>query len=833
MKNKKENKKKKEEKEGLSEIKTSRIEKREIVDEMRSSYIDYAMSVIVARALPDVRDGLKPVHRKILFAMNELGLRNSAKFRKCAAVVGEVMAKYHPHGDMAIYDTLVRMAQDFNMRYPLISPQGNFGNIDGDKSAASRYTESKLSKFGEEMLSGIEKETVDFVDNYDSTKKEPVVLPSPLPQLILNGSMGIAVGMATNIPPHNLREVSDALIYLTDNPNAKTEDLCKFIKGPDFPTGGIIFGKKDIITAYSQGKGPIVVRGKAEIKEDKSGKTQIIINEIPYQTQKASLVEQFARLVKEKKLIGIKDIRDESDKEGMRIVFDLQRDGFPQKILNKLYKFTDLQKTFHLNMLALTDRVQPKVLSLLEVLREFIVHRKEVVVRRTKYELKKAKERYHILEGLHKCLSKIDDVIKTIKNSKDREDALNNLIKKFKLSDIQANAILDTKLSSLAKLERKKIEEELKEIEKKIKELMSILKSDKKVEDIFKKEVLDIKEKFGDERKTKVSAGGVEEIAEEDLIPHEETIITLTRGGYIKRINPNTYKIQKRGGRGILGMKTMQDDIIEHFLLADTHDSLLFFTDSGKVFRNTVYEIPEGTRVARGRGLLNFIDISPQDKILSIMTISKDEMKNGIKNLLMVTQNGIIKKTEIEHFKNVRKTGLIAIKLKKGDSLKKVSKSTGEGEVILTTKKGLAIRFKENEIRELGRTASGVKAMRLKKEDKVVGGCAIDFKKDKNKEEYLLILTENGFGKKTNVEEYRLQKRGGSGIKAANINLKTGDLVFANVLYGNEEDLIVISRKGHIIRTSVSSVPKLGRAAQGVKIMKLEPGNSAASAICV
>ncbi len=808
----------------------SRIQPRGIVEEMKSSYIDYAMSVIVSRALPDVRDGLKPVHRKILYAMNELGLKNSGKFRKCAAVVGEVMAKYHPHGDMAIYDSLVRLAQDFSSRYILITPQGNFGSLDGDKSAASRYTECKMSKIGEEMLKDIEKETVNFVDNYDGTRKEPSVLPSPVPQLVLNGSMGIAVGMATNIPPHNLREISDALIFLVENPEATTEDLFKFVKGPDFPTGGIIFGKKDIISAYSQGKGPIVVRGKAEIEEE-GGKNRIIISEIPYQTQKSNLVEQFAKLVKEKKLIGIKDIRDESDKDGTRIVFDLQKDAFPQKILNKLYKFTDLQKTFHLNMIALVQGIQPKVLSLSEVLSQFIEHRKEVIIGRTKYELKKAKNRAHILEGLYKCLSNIDEVIRIIKSSQNREDAFRNLIKRFKLSEIQANAILETKLSSLAKLERKKIEDELKEIEKRIKELNAILKSPKKIEEIFKAETLDIKERFGDERKTKLSVQGVKEIAEEDLIPHEETIITLTKGGYIKRINPSTYKIQKRGGKGILGMKTMQDDIVEHFLLAETHDSLLFFTDSGKVFRTMVYDIPEGTRVARGRGLLNFIDISPNDKILSIMALNKEEAKFGTKNLLMVTEKGIIKKTELEKFKNVRKTGLIAITMKKEDSLKKVFKSTGEDEIIIVTKKGQSIKFKESDIREMGRSASGVKAITLKKGDKVVGGCSVNPKKDK--EEHLLIITENGYGKRTNVKDYRLQRRGGTGIKAGNVNSKTGELVSAEALYGTEEDLIIISRKGNIIRTGVSSIPKLGRTTQGVRIMRLEEGNGAASIICV
>ena len=813
------------------EEKKENILKREIVAEMKGSYIDYAMSVIVSRALPDVRDGLKPVHRRILYAMLEEGLRHNTKFRKSAAVVGSVLGRYHPHGDSSVYDALVRMAQDFSLRYTLVQGQGNFGSIDGDPPAAQRYTECKMSKTGEEMLQDIQKDTVNFTDNYDGTRKEPVVLPSPFPQLLLNGSLGIAVGMATNIPPHNFSEVCEASIYLADNPSATTEDLFKFVKGPDFPTGGMIFGRKDIISAYSQGKGPIVIKGNADVIEDKSGKSQIIITEIPFQVQKSSLVEQFAKLVKDKKVDGIKDIRDESDKDGMRVVFDLQRDAYPQRILNKLYKFTDLQKTFHLNLLALVDGIQPRVLSLVDVLSYFIAHRKEVIKRRAQYELNKAKERAHILEGLHKCLSKIDAVIKTIKMSKNREDALKNLMKSFKLSEIQANAILETKLSALAKLERKRIEDELNEIMKRIKELIAILSSSKRIKDIFKKETTDLIEKFGDKRKTKVFTQQVGEIAEEDLIPQEETIITITKGGYIKRINPNTYKIQKRGGKGILGMKTLQDDIVEHFLLAQTHDSLLFFTDSGKVFRTMVYDIPEGTRVARGRGLLNFIDISSTDKILSIMALSKEEAKLGIKNMVMVTENGVIKKTEIEEFKNVRKSGLIAINLKKGDSLKRAAKTTGNDEIILVTKKGQSVKFKETEIREMGRSAAGVRGITLKKEDKVVGVGIIS--PESEKKEYLLVLSENGFGKKTDVKEYRLQKRGGSGIKTANVTPKTGTLIAAEILEGTEEDLIVISRKGHIIRTEISSIPKLSRTTQGVRIMRLEPGNGVASIICV
>jgi len=815
-----------------------KIKIREITQEMKDSYIDYAMSVIVSRALPDVRDGLKPVHRRILYSMYEDGFTHNSKFRKSATVVGSCLGRYHPHGDQAVYDSLVRMAQTFSLRYPLVEGQGNFGSIDGDPPASMRYTEVRLSKFGEKMLEDIEKNTVDFIDNYDGTRKEPIVLPSPLPQLLLNGSLGIAVGMATNIPTHNLSEVCDALIFLIDNPKATTEDLFQFIQGPDFPTGGIIYNKKDIISAYSQGKGPILIRGKTEIiEQEKTGKSQIIITEIPYQVQKSTLVEQFAKLVQEKKIEGIKDIRDESDREGLRIVVDLQKNAFPQKILNRLFKFSDLQKTFYLNMIALVDGIQPKTLSLVDVLNYFIEHRKQVVLRRTKFEIEKAKERAHILEGLHKCLSKIDEVIKTIKNSKNREDAQNNLMKKFKLTQIQANAILETKLAALAKLEREKIEEELKELLIKIKELNSILKSPQKIKEVIKKELKELKEKFGDERKTKVFSQPIGEISEEDLIPQEETIITLTQGGYIKRINPQIYKIQKRGGKGIIGMKTLQDDVVEHFLLCQTHDSLFFFTDSGKVFRTPVYEIPEGTRVARGRGLLNFLELSNTEKVLSLLTIGKEDTEQGIKDLVMITKNGIIKKTNLEEFKNVRRSGLISIKLKRDDLLKKVVKSTGNDEIIITTKKGQAIRFKEKEIREMGRPASGIRGINLRKGDKVAGMDIIKSpnQKDKNQklQQYLLVVMENGYGKKTDIKEYRLQKRGGTGIKTANITSKTGEIIYSTILTGGEEDLIVISQKGHVIRTNISSIPKLSRATQGVRIMKLDDNDKVASATCI
>ena len=761
----------------------------EITEEMKVSYIDYAMSVIVSRALPDVRDGLKPVHRRILCTMYEEALTHNAKFRKSATVVGATLGRYHPHGDQAVYDAAVRMAQDFSLRYPLIEGQGNMGSIDDPSEyAAMRYTEMRLSKIGEEMLRDIEKNTVDFLPNYDGTRKEPSVLPSPLPQLLLNGILGIAVGMAT---------------------------------------------------AYSQGKGPIVIRGKAEIIQDhKTKREQIIISEIPFQVQKSALIEQFANLVAAKKIDGVKDIRDESDKEGMRIVVELQRGAFPQKILNRLYKFTDLQKTFHLNMLALVDGIQPRVLNLPEALNYFIAHRKEVVFRRTRFDLDKAKARAHILEGLHKCLANIDAVIKTIKNSENREQAQKNLMRRFKLTQIQANAILETKLSALAKLERKKIEQELKNIRQKIKELTAILKSPRKIKAVIKKELKELKEKYGDERRTKVVKQKIGEIAEEDLIPLEDTIITLTQGGYIKRINPKTYKAQKRGGKGILGMKTLQDDIVEHFLVTQTHDALFFFTDSGKVFKAVAYEIPECARVARGRGILNFLEIAPEEKILSLFSLGKKDENLGIKYLIMATKNGIIKKTALSEFNNVRRSGLIAITMKKNDLLRKVQKSAGEDEIILITKKGQSIRFKEKDVREMGRPAAGVKGINLKKGDEVIGMEIIQSGNLKNgrrkeKKRYLLIITENGFGKRTKLKEYKPQGRGGSGVKTAKITAKTGNIVGSRLLTGEEEDLIVISRRGQVIKTKISQIPKLSRATQGVRIMKLEQGDKVASIACI
>ena len=825
-----------------------KVNQREMVTELKESYIDYAMSVIVSRALPDVRDGFKPVHRKILYAMNELGLSASGKFRKSAAVTGDVLAKYHPHGDVAVYESMVRMAQDFNMRYPLIQGQGNWGSIDGDGAAAMRYTECKLSKIGEVMLQDIEKDTVNFVDNYDGTRKEPVVLPSPLPQLLLKGTLGIAVGMATNIPPHNLTELIDASVHLLDHPKSQTEDLFEFIQGPDFPTGGIIYDQKEIISAYSQGKGSILMRGKADVVEKKDGSEQIIITEIPYQVLKSTLVEDLANLVTEKKVEGIKDIRDLSDREGMRIIIDVKKGFQPQRILNRLYKFTNLQKTFHLNLLALVDGIQPEILSLADVLTYFIKHREEVVIRRTKFDLEKAKERAHILEGLMIALKNIDAVIQVIKKSADKEEAKENLIKKFKLSEKQAIAILEMRLQTLAGLERKKIEDELKAILETIKDLMAILKSPERLKTIIKKEFLDLKEKFGDKRRTKVVKGKLGEITEVDLVPLEETIVTLTTGGYIKRINPATYKIQKRGGKGIIGMTTMQDDIVEHFLSASTHDNLMFFTDSGKVFQTQVYEIPEGTRVARGRGIMNFLELSNEEKVLSLIPMEKSvpgkENLAKDKYLVMITKNGRIKKTALEEFENVRKSGIIAIKLEKGDSLKKVVKTTGQDDIILATKNGVSIRFKEKDIRPMGRSAAGVKGIRLKGADEIIGMDVVSLAtsgeditdKGKKLKQYLLIVMENGYGKRTDISQYKVQGRGGSGVKAAKITSKTGPVVMSSVLEDNaegEEDLIVISRKGQVIRTSVKSISLLGRATQGVRIMRLEEDDKVASGACV
>ncbi len=813
-----------------------KIKEIEITDEMENSYLDYAMSVIVSRALPDVRDGLKPVQRRILFAMHELGLRPTAKFLKSARVVGDVLGKYHPHGDSSVYGALARMAQDFSMRYPLINGQGNFGSIDGDAPAAMRYTEAKLQKISEEMLADIEKETVDLADNYDGTRKEPKVLPAKIPQLLLNGQMGIAVGMATNIPPHNLREVVDATIYLIDNKDATSEDLLEFIQGPDFPTGGIIYSKKDISQAYTSGSGPIIVRGKAEIIEVKSGKFNIVITEIPFQVNKAAMIEKMAELVKNKKIEGIKDIRDESDKEGLRVVIELKNDAFPQKILNKLYKYTDLQKVFHLNMVALVDGVQPHVLSLKSVLEHFILHRKDVVIRRAKYDLKKAEERAHILEGLKKALDHIDEVIATIKKSKNKDEAHKALMKNFKLTDIQATAILEMKLQTLSGLERKKIEDELKEKQKLIAELKALLASEKKIYGVIKKELKEIAEKYGDERRTRVVKSGVSEFKEEDLIPNDDVVIVLTKGGYIKRVSAKTYKAQKRGGKGVVGITPKEEDVIDHLIYCKAHDNLLFFSDRGKVYQVKAYEIPEVSRTARGKSIVNILDIKSEENITAVIPIEgglgkKYELTKDI-NLVMVTQNGVIKKVSSSEFNTVRRNGVLAISLKDRDMLKWVGVSSGDDEIIVITKNGQAIRFSEKDVRAMGRSAAGVTAISLKKGDHVVG-MAIIPKEKKDKLE-LLVVSENGYGKRTKLTQYKTQKRGGSGILTGKLTDKTGSLIIGLVIDPlKQTDIIAISKKGQVIRTPIKSIAELSRATQGVRLMKLKQGDKVASVTCV
>ena len=811
-----------------------KIVNQEITEEVKDSYLAYAMSVIVSRALPDVRDGLKPVHRRILYAMHDLGLYPSARFRKSAAVVGDVIAKYHPHGDVAVYDAMSRMAQDFSMRYMLVRGQGNFGSIDGDFPAAMRYTEAKLAPLATEILADIEKDTVDFQDNYDGTRQEPKLMPTKIPQLLLNGTDGIAVGMATKIPPHNLTEVMDALVFVIDNPECDSEELLQFIQGPDFPTGGIIYNQKDIVHAYASGRGPMMVRAKTDIIEMKNGNFQIIITEIPFQVNKSSLIEKIAELVTEKKVEGIRDVRDESDKEGLRIAIDLKGDAHPQKILNNLFKYTDLQKAYHLNLLALVDGLQPQVLTLKEVLGYFLIHRKQIVVRRTKFDLKKAQDRAHILEGLKKALDRIDAVIKTIRSSETKEIAHKALVAKFKLTPIQATAILEMKLQTLAGLERKKIEDELDEKMKSIKELEAILKSDKKILDIIKKESLEIKEKYGDERRTKVVKSAIGEFKEEDLVQAEEVIILLTKEGYIKRVSPDAWRTQLRGGKGVTGMSTKEEDVVDISLTSNTHDGLLFFTNKGKVYQSKAYEIPEGSRTSKGRAIVNFLNLGPEEKIRAILSLKEKKGKHEAeKYIILSTKNGIIKKTAIEDFDNVRGSGIAAIGLKNNDSLSWVKSTSGNDEMILVTKNGIAIRFSEKDVRPMGRVASGVTGIRLKKGDEVVGMDVIQSSKLKAQSSKLLVVMENGYGKQTDIKEYKKQKRGGSGIKTANITAKTGAIIDARIMSGEEKDLIAISEKGQVIRTPIGSVSVLGRATQGVRVMKLDAGDKVASVACI
>jgi DNA gyrase subunit A len=803
-------------------------EKREITQELKESYLDYAMSVIVARALPDVRDGLKPVHRRVLWAMWDAGIVASGRFRKSSNVVGETMARYHPHGDSSIYDTMVRMAQDFSLRYPLVKGQGNFGSVDGDSPAAMRYTEAKLAKIAAEMLSDIDKETVDWMPNYDATREEPKVLPAKLPNLLLNGTVGIAVGMATNIPPHNLNEVCDAILYFAENPDATSEDLLKFVKGPDFPTGGIIYDTKAIKEAYITGRGAVLTRAKAEIVEKKGGKQfDIVVTEIPYQVNKAELVKSIAELAQEKKIEGIRDLRDESDREGMRIVIELKNDVAPQKILNWLYKHTDLQKNFNMNMLALVNGVEPRLLPLRDFLDAYLEHRKEIVRRRTQFDLKKAQERAHILEGLAIALDAIDRVIATIKKSKDKDEAHANLMKLFKLSDLQATAILEMRLQTLAALERQKVEDELKEKRAIIAELTMILKSPAKILKIITEEVKELKEKYGDERRTKVVGAAVEAVADEDLIPEEDAIVTVSGGGYIKRLPTDTFKVQRRGGKGLIGSDVADEDFLSQFFSAKTHDNVLFFTDRGRVFQTKVYEIPAATRTSKGKAIQNFLELPADENVNAIVNYSAKGEKR--KYLMMVTRQGIMKKTPLEDFTNIRRTGIIAISLKKGDHLKWARLTDGSSEAVLATRQGQSIRFSEKQARPMGRTAAGVRAIKLKKQNDEVAG--FDIIKE-GADAKLLVVMENGYAKQTSLKDYKSQNRGGSGIATAKITPKTGPLVSAHVIT-TESEIFALSAKGQMIRTELKTVRETGRAAQGVHIMNLKGGDRLAATVII
>ncbi len=806
------------------------IQKREITTELQESYLDYAMSVIIARALPDVRDGLKPVQRRILYTMHELGLSHTAKSRKCAKITGDTTGNYHPHGTIAVYDAMARMAQDFSLRYPLIIGQGNFGSVDGDPPAAERYTEAKLSKISDELMFDIEKETVDWQPNYDAVRMEPKYFPAKLPNLLLNGAVGIAVGMATNIPPHNLGEVIDATLHLIDHGDDTPEALMAYIQGPDFPTGGVIYDRKAIVAAYSTGRGAVTMRGVAEIVERKGGakaeQFNILISSIPYQVNKAELIIKMAELVTSKKIEGIRDIRDESDKEGLRVVIELKNDAPPQKILNQLYQFTDLQKDFHMNMLALGGNgLQPQVMSIKDVISAHIEHRKTIVRRRAEFDLRKAQERAHILEGLAKALGSIDAVISTIRKSADRDDARKNLMAKFKFTEIQANAILEMRLQTLAALEREKITAELKEKLVLVAELQLLLKSPAKILGVIKKEFTELRAKYGDERRTKVISHSLKEFREEDLIPEAEVIITLSATGYIKRLLPDTFRSQHRGGKGLIGSEVGEDDFLKHFTSANTHDNILFFTDSGRVFQTKVYEIPEASRTSKGKAIHNFLEIPAEEKVSAVISYGKND--KGY--LVMATKDGLIKKTRLGDFENVRRNGIIAIKLKKGDQLNWVELSSGSDDIVITTEKGQGIRFKESQIRAMGRTASGVRGIRLKNGDHV---SSLDIiRKDLNNARLLTVMA-HGYGKQTPIKEYKVQGRGGSGVKAAKITPKTGALMAA-YLVSEETELFALSLKGQIIRTSLDSVRMASRATQGVRIMNLESGDSLIGVICL
>lgn len=795
-----------------------KIIERDIESEMKNSYIDYAMSVIVSRALPDVRDGLKPVHRRILYAMYEDGITSDKPYRKCANTVGSVLGRYHPHGDSSVYDAMVRMAQEFSLRYPLIDGHGNFGSIDGDGAAAMRYTEARMAKIAETMLKDIEKNTVDFMPNYDDRLQEPTVLPSKIPTLLINGSSGIAVGMATNIPPHNLTEVIDGIIKIIDEDNVTDEELMAIIKGPDFPTEGIILGREGIKQAYTTGRGKITVRAEAEIEEMSGNKQRIVVTSLPYQVNKAKLIENIANLAREKRIEGISDLRDESDRQDkVRVVIELKRDANAQVVLNQLYKFTQMQDTFGIIMLALVDG-EPKILTLKQCLEHYINHRKTIILRRTQFELDKALARAHILEGLKIALDNIDEIINIIRSSYD--DAKERLMKRFKLSDIQAQAILDMRLKTLSGLQREKIEEEYNELMKLIEHLRAILGSEKLVFDIIKEELTTIKEKYGDERKTKiVSAEGEFDI--EDLIKEEQTVVALTHFGYIKRMPADTYKSQKRGGKGITGISTREEDFVKQIFTASTHDTILFFSNKGKLYKLKGYEIPEGGRTAKGTAIVNLLRLDNGEKISAVIPISN--FADG-KYLLMATKNGLIKKTALTEYNSAKKTGLLAITLKEDDELIDVRLTDGEDNVVLVTKKGLSITFDEKDVRPVGRSAQGVIGIRLDNDDDVIGMESII----SGSKATLLAITENGFGKRTELDEYRVQNRGGRGVITYKVTPKTGNIVGIRIANGNE-DVMLITDKGTIIRLKVEEISVLGRATQGVTLMRTNDGGKVVS----
>lgn len=797
------------------------VERRSVENVMEDSYLRYSMSVIIDRALPDVRDGMKPVHRRILYSMNSDGLRSSARHRKSANVVGAVMGKYHPHGDSSIYDALVRMAQPWSMRYMLVNGQGNFGSMDGDPPAAMRYTEAKMHRVADELLADIDKETVDFRDTYDGQNQEPTVLPAKLPNLLLNGQLGIAVGMATNIPPHNLTELVDATIYQIDHPDATLDNLLEYIKGPDFPTGGIVYGKTSLRAAYAVGRGGVVVRGVADIIENTKGRHQIIISEIPYSLNKASFIEKIAELYKEKKIAGISDLRDESARGEVRIVIDLKKDAYPKKLLNQLYKLTPLQTSFHFNMMALIDGIQPRVLGLQDILQEHIKHRQVVVRRRTEYELRKARERAHILEGLKIALDHIDEVIKTIRASDTTDEAQANLMTRFGLTEIQAKAILAMQLRTLAGLERKKIEDELAELLKTIARLEAILSDEKRILKIIRDELLELKKQYGDERRTRVIPQELDRMSDEDLVPDEQVVVTLTSANYIKRSPIAEYKRQGRGGKGRRGMTTREEDVIEHLVNASTHDYLLFFTNKGRVFRLKAYEVPMSSLSAKGIAIVNLLQLQPEEMVSAVINISQQDKAV---NLMMCTVRGVVKKTPFEQYQNVRSSGLITINLDDGDELKWIRMTNGDNEVVISTAGGQAIRFHEKDVRPMGRVSRGVRGIRLRPSDQVIG---MDIVEEGSS---IFVISQYGYGKRTKVAQFTPHARGGVGIRSAVVNNKTGKLIGVKSLGGDEsQEVIIVSSQGQTIRLGLKNIPELGRATQGVRIMRLNNGDEVVS----